>query len=456
MKKNIYLQRIKELIESSTMHGISNAFKTRILALRIFWIIIFLVFLVYSSYTVILTIINFFQYNVIVNIEISQSFDLEFPAVTFCNINPYDLTIKENYKKASKLMNTSLFDDKLENKNCDQNLKFLFRQELHELEGFSLEKMLISCEYDRKTCNMKNFYAHKFSLFGNCYTFNFGKDSHEKKIPIEYAQKPGMFNGLKIKLFTGAREYQPCWENNFGVIVSVHNQLSMPLLGEEAVFVSAGSESNLAIDRININKLSKPYSDCVENLTNNKEIDSEFFKKTIYLNGIYRQKWCMLECSSNRTLEENVYKCKKLNFSSSSERKICLHNVENLTKHYQYCSHQCPIECNYSSFEIHSSMSSFPSYRYAMNLLSNNSFVSKFPYENVSLEQLRDSVLSFNVFYSSSTINKIEEKPEINFGMLLGSIGGQLGFFLGASLLTLTELFQILIEIGFIFCTKNK
>lgn len=452
MSKLSYSQIIKEIAESSTIHGIPNALRTKNTAIRFFWLIAFLASFSYCMYSVVLIIINFLQFNVIVRMQIVQTYNAEFPAITFCNINPYDFTIGENLKNVTKLINESfLYADNFNSKSCDIQMTNVLNNELPNLQGFSLNKMLISCQYDGKPCDANNFFPQRAFYFRNCYTFNYGRNSTGHQIPIENSKRPGTINGLKLKLFVGAPEYQPCWEDRFGAIIVVHNRTSPPLYAEEGLFIQAGAETNFILNKINIKKLASPFSNCIKNVSNRNEFDSVYFRNSYDFSGSYRQKWCVLNCSVSKAIEQNSQKCANLNFSSNFERRLCFNNLENLTQYYDFCSDQCPIECDYSYFNVFKSVSSFPSYSYAKYLLSNETFRSKYPYENVSMNQVRDSVLSLNVYFDSSNFERIEELPESNFGSLLGNLGGQLGLFLGVSFLTFAELIEILFQIGIIY-----
>ena len=144
-----------------------------------------------------------------------------------------------------------------------------------------------------------------------------------------------------------------------------------------------------------------------------------------------------------------------LNLTSSLERSRCINNLQNLTNYYEKCFQECPVECASIYYKIFQSSSSFPSYSYSKFLLSKTSFRSKFPYENISLQQVRDSVLSLNVYFDSNNFERVEELPEYDFPLLLGNLGGQLGLFIGASFLTFVELIEIIFQIITIYCENN-
>ncbi|RNA30566.1 amiloride-sensitive sodium channel subunit beta [Brachionus plicatilis] len=317
--------------------------------------------------------------------------------------------------------------------------------------------MLIFCQYDEKECNVDDFVLLKSQLFGNCYTFNSGRNSSGHKIPIRKKSRPEIIKGLKMELFIGAPEYHPCWELRYGALVSVHNQSSIPMITMDGMMVQTGSETNLILNKVNMKKLSKPYSNCVVNLTNKNEIDSVHYRNTFNYIAEYRQNWCLLNCSINTTTEENIKKCSSLNFTTEFEKKSCINNFEDELKHVEFCSSQCPIECDHSYFTMFNSVATFPTISYASYLLLDESFRSKFPYENISMNQVKESVLSFNVYFNTDFNQMIEEVPELDGLSLLGNLGGQLGLFLGVSVLTFAEIFEIIFELSIlIFNTKVK
>lgn len=250
MKNSSYIQTLKEIGESSSIHGIPNFIKSKSLSLKLIWIFAFVGSFSYCIFSLITIIINYFNFNVLVRMQIFQSHNTEFPAVTFCNINPFDYTINENFKNVSLLLNESfIYDDNFNSQICDNDMAEVLNFQLPNLKGFSLEKLLISCQYDREPCNLNNFYLQRAFYFRNCYTFNLGKNSTGHSIPIKKTKRPGNINGLKLKIFVGAPEYQPCWENRFGAVVVVHNKSTPPLYAEEGIFVQTGAETNLILKK---------------------------------------------------------------------------------------------------------------------------------------------------------------------------------------------------------------
>ncbi|XP_046584037.1 acid-sensing ion channel 4-A-like [Haliotis rubra] len=63
-----------------------------------------------------------------------------------------------------------------------------------------------------------------------------------------------------------------------------------------------------------------------------------------------------------------------------------------------------------------------------------------------SYQQIRDDYVEVRVMFDGMIQYHVEHVPEITPSDIFGKLGGQMGFFLGASLLTLTELIEVVIR----------
>ena len=76
---------------------------------------------------------------------------------------------------------------------------------------------------------------------------------------------------------------------------------------------------------------------------------------------------------------------------------------------------KCPMECEQVNYDYQISQSNFPSPYYAEYLKKNPTIISKLG-ENLTLEKIKDSVASFNIYYEDNQFTIIEETPKINIG----------------------------------------
>jgi hypothetical protein len=60
-----------------------------------------------------------------------------------------------------------------------------------------------------------------------------------------------------------------------------------------------------------------------------------------------------------------------------------------------------------------------------------------------------DGSLSVNIFYSSPSYTNIQEKPAVTPLTLVPDLGGRLGLFIGVSVLSFIEWFEVSYEFGY-------
>ena len=111
----------------------------------------------------------------------------------------------------------------------------------------------------------------------------------------------------------------------------------------------------------------------------------------------------------------------------------------------------CPIECISVGYTATTSISDYPTKFYSDNILSQIPLIiSKFQDKSkMTYENIRKRVLSVNVYYDELKETVIEHEIKMSAFDLFSSIGGILSLFIGLSLLSFIEFFEILIMILF-------
>jgi hypothetical protein len=74
--------------------------------------------------------------------------------------------------------------------------------------------------------------------------------------------------------------------------------------------------------------------------------------------------------------------------------------------------------------------------------------------KKLNSDRAKESVVRVNIFYDSLSYTMSTESPKMDVISLLSNIGGNLGLFLGVSLISVCELIEALIEIFFAFKVK--
>ena len=139
------------------------------------------------------TFVSYFKYEVTESSVTINEGEADFPAVTFCNLAPFDffppnkdlltsymqdfnVSLDINIAEAAiainevtnvlSILRAQVFSNKVKN-----NLNDSFIESL----GFSKNLMIVSCFYGAKECGDEDFtWFHDYN-YGNCYTFNKNK-----------------------------------------------------------------------------------------------------------------------------------------------------------------------------------------------------------------------------------------------------------------------------------------
>jgi hypothetical protein len=106
------------------------------------------------------------------------------------------------------------------------------------------------------------------------------------------------------------------------------------------------------------------------------------------------------------------------------------------------CYAKCPTECTEIKYDLTMSSGSFPTEWYASVLTNNSNFNEVinlyFAFKNVSfinytnnLSELKNSIARLNVYYEDLRYVEIVDNAAMNVVTLLGTLGGNMGLFLG-------------------------
>jgi hypothetical protein len=120
------------------------------------------------------------------------------------------------------------------------------------------------------------------------------------------------------------------------------------------------------------------------------------------------------------------------------------------------CLPLCPLECNQTLYKYSLSFSQLNGGDYVSTIKNNSNLSSDFINRSIDSAQAEKSFEGLNVFYDSLSYTLTTESPQIDWVTLLGSIGGNLGLFLGVSVFSLCEVVEVFVEIYYILIDREK
>jgi hypothetical protein len=191
----------------SSMHGLSRIFtKMNVTSFyRLLWTMITAVMSALCFSLIVGSIEAYFTYSVTTKLLIYEEKEVEYPSVTFCNVNRY-LT-----KEANSFYDTILTSEKanslklLENvdyeryKDILQTLNSLVLLKQDNLTSsdqqkklsYTFDQMVIECQFKKAKCNESNFEWFFDRLYGNCWSFK----------STETIISSGSVNGLTMQIY---------------------------------------------------------------------------------------------------------------------------------------------------------------------------------------------------------------------------------------------------------------
>ncbi|XP_061076367.1 acid-sensing ion channel 1B isoform X1 [Conger conger] len=430
-----------------SLHGANHVFVegSRFSVRQGLWAVVFLFALSMFLFQVADRVMFYLQYGHVTLLDERVATQMDFPAITFCNYN----TIRRSQLSYSDL----LFMGPLLGYEEDmapgitlapepdrRGMPFSVN-EFYNRTRHRLADMLLECNFRGLDCGPENF-LEIFTRYGKCYTFNSGKDGR----PLLVTMKGGMGNGLEIMLDIQQDEYLPVWgetdETSFeaGIKVQIHNQDEPPFIDQLGFGVAPGFQTFVSCQEQRLTYLPPPWGDCKDT-----PMDSDFF-------STYSITACRIDCET-RYLVENC-NCRMVHmpgdapYCTPEQYKECADPALDflVEKDNDYCV--CETPCNMTRYGKELSFVRIPSKASAKYL------AKKF---NKSEQYISDNILVLDIFFEALNYETIEQKKAYEIAGLLGDIGGQMGLFIGASILTILELFDYLYEvIKFRLCRGNR
>ncbi|XP_064361609.1 acid-sensing ion channel 3 isoform X3 [Dromaius novaehollandiae] len=479
---------LQAFANSSSLHGISHIFAYGAVSLRrVLWSLFFLGSLGLLLLVCAERVAYFLTYPHVTKLDEVAVPNLTFPAITICNLNEFrfsKITRNDMYHVGELL---ALLNDRYEISNpqlAEPDVLAALRDkanfknfkakpfsmaEFYNRTGHDLADMLLQCSFRGANCTARNFTVRElrpgrlppapgtpsatcrcrgrdcgpenctaiFTRLGKCYTFNSGEPGTELLTTLQ----GGAGNGLELMLNIQQEEYLPVWgdtdETSYeaGVKVQIHSQEEPPFIDQLGFGVAPGFQTFVSCQQQRpaarqLVYLPPPWGDCKAT-----PIESDFFTN-------YSITACRLDCET-RYLAENcncrmVHMPGNANVCTPEQYKECADPALDflVKKDSEYCA--CRTPCDMVRYGKELSMVKIPSKASAKYL------AKKF---NKTEQYIAENVLVLDIFFEALNYETIEQKKAYEVAGLLGDIGGQMGLFIGASLLTILEIFDYLYEV---------
>ena len=279
----------EEWMTFSSWTGPSKILRTKNLIQKIIWIFLFFLFMGATIYVMVLTTNAYFSYNELISFGFVWNVPAQFPVITICNLNPFFLKNLISPTSYQQLNNYSYYINSfgVEQLNVNSNNNFEIgnyqkilaavkynlsqtmylaaqAQGLNSLISYFKSKTL-SCSFLGEPCDFQNdfsVYTETENLF--CFKYN-SNISNTKNI-----SKAGLANSFQFSFFLDSTS--EVLTKNRGLRIYIHDQKRIyPVVFHD---IKPGIETNIGLRQTNSQRLSEPYTNCIDELT------SDNFKQT--------------------------------------------------------------------------------------------------------------------------------------------------------------------------------
>ncbi|XP_035694516.1 degenerin deg-1-like [Branchiostoma floridae] len=339
--------------------------------------------------------------------------------------------------------------------------------------GHQKKDFIQKCTYNGRPCSGKNFVQFLDEKYGNCFTFNKGITNNGSKIPLRNVTQPGPLYGLQVLLYVEQDEYVPVLTETSGVRVLINTQADRPFPALAGFSVATGFSSSVGLTLTEIERLGGHYGDCTDGTGKRYDLygttyaySSVLCQKTCYQRAVVRDCLC---ADAGLPVPDGTAVCDPANRKTAE----CLKETRDaLRKDLLDCD--CPEACKESVFGQTFGFSELPSASYKFDLHIDQSFerapaveYSGYKKQQRSLEQFIEELkkmdnpkiqklsaeeasvnfVELTIYFEGLYYDKISQSPAYEVINLLGDIGGQLGLWMGVSVMTVLEFFEFIVDL---------
>ncbi|GBM25968.1 Acid-sensing ion channel 4 [Araneus ventricosus] len=323
--------------------------------------------------------------------------------------------------------------------------------------GVTFDSLVASCTFEGTRCHRENFTVLYDPIYGKCYMFNYvGNDETGSEKPIEI-QTYGSIGGLQLLLRVTDEFALDLLRREIGARVVIHDPHILPFVAEYGVNVRPKDMTAIELSYSKIERLTKPWGNCLDHYRMSNDEPYTVLGCEKYCG--FRSMTEKCNCTMRHLLRGAVLNKLKPAFAlcnvSDLEQKMCSQNVmENSEKWSEWpgCNCRSPCSENVYSYSVTSSKLNENYYKTAKAIRTLNMDSEKrIKYVDYTHEK---SMLGVKVYFNSFQVSNQREVPSYSWETLMANIGGNLGFFMGLTLVTFLEIAEFIWDFILTACRR--
>ncbi|KFD50581.1 hypothetical protein M513_08530 [Trichuris suis] len=303
---------------------------------------------------------------------------------------------------------------------------------------------ILQCSFNGRQCNIeKDFKLYVDPVYGNCYMFN--SDNSQNRT----TSRAGPIYGLSLVVYVDVDDYLPTTKAS-GVRLVVHSQDEYPFPDTNGYNAPTGLMSSFGLRLRKIERLPAPYGDCVHE----GKTEDYIYKDQVYtLEGCYRSCFQMelikaCGCGDPRfPVPEGRRHCRV----EEREKRNCLEEFTQTTGglHGQF-THKCKCTqpCHQYVYDISFSAAEWPTPKSHLDSCEGTTEECQ--------ETYRKNALSLEIYFEQLNYEVLKEMQAYQWVNLMADFGGQLGLWMGVSVITIIEVLVLVYEFLKLCCARRK
>jgi hypothetical protein len=423
---------ISKWLDVTTVHGIVHVFKGKSLIRKLIWTVIFLVATSYCLYNITERSIFYAGSPTSTAISVSVEQTVPFPSVTICNLNP----INRNFSESNNLTNllqfiyNPLFFSLLNNvtnadfsNTCNRflneasdDIRYVTLTELYSRgNNLTAFPLVLDCYFSERNCISE--LVPVLTTLGLCHSFNTTFNS------IGIGTRAGLTMMLDIYQESN---YVASYGGIAGVKIAIHERGTIPEPDETGIAVGPGKHAYIGLK--SQTTVDETERSC--NATTNTKYFNDFnysissCRIDAYLDITARRCNCLFPYGEAR--DPNLRECTVNDLCCIFSANLEVNNVS------------CSPSCMRTTYQTSVSYANFPAIHTAEDL--SNAL-------GIPTQNFLSDLVSLNIYYEDLGQTQVLTTNPYSFSSLLSDIGGQLGLFVGASVISMLEIGMLLFDL---------
>ncbi|XP_062430804.1 acid-sensing ion channel 5 [Rhea pennata] len=424
----------QEFASSTSFHGVHNIVQTQSKTRKVLWLLVVMGSLAIVIWQICNRFIYYFSWPTTTSVNVQYVENVEFPAVTFCNLNRFQAHAVTNLRiiyflwsiVSGVLQEIAMKDNFSQELNdfLTGNQNFSIKEFTRE-NGFYLNRStLLECEFFGKPCYPEDF-EHVFTEYGNCFTFNHNDLPEKRRVSV---------SGRGLSLLFDVKQAQFTDDPSLGYIDAgityvIHSPKDLPRFDGLGLSTPVGMHAQVAIRQLKTIIQEYPWGECKPDIKLQHHKIYSTYGCLQECKARYIQDWCgclpfILPGNGTECDIQKFYSCVYPALYEIELEGLCTVGTHNST---------CPVPCEETDYPTTVTYSSFAGEK-AVRFISTK--LKKSP------EYIRQNLVHIDIKYHDLNYKMTQQQKALTVPELLADVGGQLGLFCGASMITIIELLE--------------